>query len=356
LILLFAFRFTESSADITWPGETWQRSTPESQKLNSDKLNHLVELIKEGKEYPQVHSLLIVRGGYMVMEKYFHGYHADSLHTLQSVTKSFASALIGIALEEGKINSVRDKVLDFFPDIRPLEYMDVRKKSMALEHLLTMQTGTDYHEGYPGSPHDRLNHLATGWDRFYLNRPMKNKPGTRFQYDSGSVILLSAILKRTVGVHANGYADEALFKPLGINRTRWFMNQEGHPHTGGGLSLMPRDMARFGLLYLRNGRWQDKQVIPENWIEESFKMHVSFIGYRTGHYVGYGYLWWILEPDPNGPGHDYIYAAKGYMGQYIFVIPEHDMVVVVTGGSRNSREYRKAIDFLYDWILPSITK
>jgi CubicO group peptidase (beta-lactamase class C family) len=345
-----------SAKPATWPTDRWTRSTPAEQQLDSRPLNDLVDLMREGNVYRDLHSLLIVRNGYLVLEEYFGGYHADSLHTLQSVSKSFASALMGIAIEQGKIRDVEEKILDFFPNIRDIQNLDDRKRLIRLKDLLTMRSGTDYREGYDGSPHDRLNHLDGGWDRFYLNRPMVSRPGSRFQYDSGGVILMSAILKNRAGMHADGFADLSLFPPLGISKRDWFKNEEGHPHTGGGLDLLPRDMAKFGLLYLRGGKWEDQQVVPAWWVEESFKKHVSFSDRRSGHDIGYGYLWWILEPDPDGSGKVNIFAAKGFMGQYIFVIPEHDMVVVVTGGARSGSDMRRPVDFLYSHILPSVQR
>ena len=115
-------------------------------------------------------------------------------------------------------------------------------------------------------------------------------------------------------------------------------------------------MARFGLLYLRQGRWGDKQVVPAAWVDQSFEIRLTFNGSRGKHTTGYGYLWWILEPDPDGTGDEHIYAAMGFMGQYIFVVPEHDMVVVVTGGTRGWNEETKAIEFLYSHILPAVQR
>ena len=124
---------------------------------------------------------------------------------------------------------------------------------------------------------------------------------------------------------------ESLFEPLGIERVSWYRNAEGHPHTGGGLDLRSRDMARFGLLYLRDGVWGDRQVIPKSWVQSSLSRHVDFEP-RNRRSVGYGYWWWVYPPDPNGAGEQDIYAASGWKGQFIFIVPEHDMVVVVTAG------------------------
>jgi CubicO group peptidase (beta-lactamase class C family) len=344
------FMFKESAA---WE---WPVSTPEKQGLDSVKLAELTDLIRKGERFPRLHSLLIVRHGYLVLEEYFNKWQADRLHTLQSVSKSITSALVGIAIARGAFKNVDEKVLDFFPDMKGIANMDENKASIRLKHLLTMQTGTDYHERGPDSPHFQLNRLTSGWDKFYLDRPMLRPPGTGFSYDSGGVILLSAMLKNRTGMHADEYAERFLFRPLGIEKTFWIKNQEGHPHTGGGLALTARDMARFGLLYLHGGRWEDKQIVPEEWVRESFQLHVEFNaqGPKGPGAIGYGYLWWILFPDPQGNGRQNIYAAMGHKAQYIFIIPEHDMVVVVNGDTQTGTDQNRPIEFLYSHILPAV--
>jgi len=314
----------QSTNKAPWPTKEWARSMPKEQKLNPKLLNELVQLIREGKTFPNLHSLLIVRNGYLVVEEYFDDYHADRIHTLQSVSKSFTSALIGIAIEQGKIKGVQERALDFFPDIHDIQNMDERKAAIK------------------------------GWDRFYLNRKMLCKPGTRFQYDSGGVILMSSILKSRTGMHADSFAEKYLFIPLGIKNVMWYRNQEGHPHTGGGLSLLPRNMAKFGLLYLRKGRWENRQVVPADWVEESFQKRISFDGRSSSREIGYGYLWWVLMPDLVGAGKENIFAAMGFRAQYIFIIPEHDMVVVVTGSTVSQSDQKRPISFLYSYILPAV--
>jgi CubicO group peptidase (beta-lactamase class C family) len=327
-------------------------STPSGQGLNNEIIEELIEDFREGEAVPDRHSLLIVKNGYLVTEEYFNGYSADQTHMLQSVTKSFTSAAIGIAIEKGYIESVDAKVLGFFSDMTGIKHLDDRKRSMALKDILTMRTGTDYHERGRDAPHFRLNALREGWDTFYLNRPMVSKPGTRFQYDSGGVILLSAILKRTAGKHADDFLEEHLFKPLGIEQAGWYRNSEEHPHTGGGLFLRPRDMAKFGLLYLQNGKWNGKQIIPEWWVRESFKKRLDFSRERRGHETGYGYLWWIQEPGSRQNEKPVVYSARGAYGQYIFIIPDHEMVVVVTANIKR-RTDEHPIQFIYSYVLPA---
>ncbi|MHC4427478.1 MAG: serine hydrolase domain-containing protein [Planctomycetota bacterium] len=336
-----------------WPTQGWPVSTPAEHGLDADRLGELVELIEQGERFPDLHSLLVVRHGYLVLEEYFDGHEADDLHTLQSVSKSFTSAVIGIAIEQELIAGVEEPVLDFFPEHQGIENLDERRRAMTVEDLLTMRSGTDYHERGPDSPHFQLNRMARGWTEFILDRPMINDPGSRFQYDSGGVILMSALIKARTGEHADAFMTEHLFAPLGIKRQRWHRNAEGHPHMGGGLHLTSRDMAKFGLLYLRKGRWEDQQVVPAKWVEASFRRHVQFPE-QMSPFAGYGYLWWVLPPADEDGEHPDILAACGFRAQYIFVAPEHEMVVVVTGGTRNHTDQGAPVRFLYSHILPAV--
>lgn len=337
------------SGQETWPVIGWTVDTPESQELKSEPLRQITEAIRSGS-HGDIHSLLVVRNGVLVWEEYFGDSSEDDVHTVQSVTKSFASAAIGIAIAREDITGVETPILDFFPDYLEPRNLDDRKRAIRLKDLLTMRSGTDYHEDGEDSPHLQLNALKTGWDKFYLDRPMVRDPGERFQYDSGGAILLSAILQRRTGLHADDYLQKYLFDQMGITDVLWFRNDEMHPHTGGGLFARARDMAKFGLLYLGKGRWEDEQMVPEEWVEESFQEHVDLRYLGRPFITGYGYLWWIMRPDPDGEGRIPIYAARGFMGQYIFIVPEHRMVVVSTGRNMDERS-GDAVRFLYSHIL-----
>ena len=336
-----------------WPTSDWPTAAPVDHGLDPAPLDDLVERIRSG-EIANIHSLLLVRNGWLVLESYFNGHRADELHELQSVTKSFTSAAIGLAIAQGKISGVGETVLGFFDDGMVVENLDERKQRITLEDLLTMRSGTDYHERGSDSPHWELNKLRRGWTKFILDRPMVHEPGTHFQYDSGAVILSSTLIKQRYDVHADEFAKKHLFEPLGIERLFWYRNAEGHPHTGGGLDLRSRDMARFGLLYLREGRWGDRQVLPKEWVCASLSRQVEFEPRSGRRSVGYGYWWWVFPPDPGSAGQRDIYAAAGWKGQYIFIVPEHEMVVVVTAGCRNWSEEQAIVDFLYKSILHSV--
>lgn len=356
-ILLMAIALATPAVGATdqapWPTPEWPTAAPVDHGLDPAPLEDLVERIRSG-EIANIHSLLVVRGGWLVLESYFNGHRADELHEQQSVSKSFTSAAVGIAIEQGRISDVEETVMGFFDDDMVVDNLDERKQRITLEDLLTMRSGSDYHERGSDSPHWQLNRLQRGWTQFILDRPMVREPGTHFQYDSGAVILASALIKQRYGVHADVFLKEHLFEPLGIERRSWYRNAEGHPHTGGGLSLRSRDMARFGLLYLREGRWGDQQLIAQEWVRASLSLQVEFEPRAGRRSVGYGYWWWVFPPDPGGAGQRDIYAAAGWKGQYIFIIPEHDMVVVVTAGCRDWAEDQAILGFLYESILPSV--
>jgi CubicO group peptidase (beta-lactamase class C family) len=318
-------------------------------------LNALVAMIRADNHYPDLHSLLIVRHGYLVIEEYFDGHGPDEVHMQQSVSKSFTSALVGIAMGRGEFKNVDERVLDFFTNLPDIENVSDRKRAITIEDLLTMRSGTDYHERGPASPHFQLNRLDRGWTRFILSRPMVTDPGSTFQYDSGAVILMSSLLRERTGHHAHVLAKRWLFEPLGIKRFDWYTNADGHPHTGGGLQLSSRDMAKFGLLFLRNGRWEDRQVVPATWVKASTRRQVEF-GNLLPPFTGYGYWWWTLPPDPADERQTDIYWACGFRAQYIFVLPAQDMVVVVTGGTRRHADQQKPLSFLYSHILAAIPR
>ncbi|MFP3943758.1 MAG: serine hydrolase domain-containing protein [Alphaproteobacteria bacterium] len=350
--LLFAFPAAAQLAPAPTPAGDWPRATPEEAGFDASALRRFTADLQAGRLLTGLHCLLIVRRGYLVVEECPGGQRADEVHMLQSVSKSVASALVGIAIERGDFQGTGEKVLAFFPHAN-IQNLDSHKRALRIEDLLTMRSGTDYHERGPGSPHRRLNRLSEGWDRFYLNRPMEARPGTRFQYDSGAVILMSSMLKQRTGLHADSYADKYLFVPMGITARRWLRNAEGHPHTGGGLSLSARDMAKFGLLYLRGGKWGERQIVPEAWVRESTRAHVRFKERRFHRATGYGYWWWILEPVRRDGAAQRVYGALGHGGQHILVAPAHDLVVVTTAGM--NRDMHRAVDVLYTHILPALS-
>jgi len=339
-----------------YPMSQWRTSSPEEQRLNARILKKLVKRIRKNK-IAAIDSLLVVRNGYLVVDEYFNGSRPDDLHTLQSDTKSVTSLLIGIASQQGLISSLDQKVLGFFPEYRRIRNVDDLKSAMTLRDLLTMRTGLDWGEDpYQGSPLFQLNNCQCDWLKFVLDWPMRETPGTRFEYNSGGVILLGGVIRNVSGMPTDVFAQQKLFDPLGITELRWYYGEPDNlPHMGGGLNMKSRDMAKLGYLVLKKGLWEDKQIVSREWLDESMQHHVRNPRTFGSHQVDYGYLWWLLPLD--GSGRDRgaqadVYTAAGARDQWIFVIPRYDMVVVVTGNTVST--FAQPVDFLYSDILNAV--
>jgi CubicO group peptidase (beta-lactamase class C family) len=261
-------------------------------------------------------SVSVVRHGALVLDAYVHPFGPNQQHEIYSCTKSVVSALVGIALREGYIESVEQPLLDFFPG-RTVAYRD-GKESITLEHVLTMSGGLLCRDSYLYRWQGIQEMRQTGdWVQYMLDLPMAEEPGTHFEYCNGGSFLLSAILQETTGRTALEYAGERLFGPLGISDVTWPANPQGISVGWGEVRMRPHDMLKIGYLYLNEGRWEGEQIVPVEWVAASTRRHID--GTLQG---GYGYQWWIAEPD--------VYMALGYSGQYILVAPELDMVVVFT--------------------------
>ena len=305
----------------------WLISTPEEQGMDSATLKQVTEQIQQ--QNIAVHSLLIIRQGHLIFEKYFNleeylGHilsNQDNMHSLYSVTKSFTSALIGIAIKEGYIDNTSVKVVDFFPESL-IDNLDSRKKNLTLQHLLTMTTGFEWDEWTGDSALKMLK--SANPIEYMLDLPMQHEPGTELTYCTGASHLLSAIVQKTTGMTTLEFARKYLFNPLGISEVQWTYDQQNIYHGGHGLSLTSRDMAKFGYLYLNNGIWNGKQIVSADWVTKSTQAY-NFFQENSG----YGYQWWIL-PELN------VYYASGLYGQSIYVAPDNDMVVVFTAEISNN--------------------
>jgi CubicO group peptidase (beta-lactamase class C family) len=281
-----------------------------------------------------VHSILILRNDHLVLEAYFYPYDGDESRHTYSCTKSITSALIGIAIEKGYIEGLDAKVLDFFSE-RAIANDGPWKRAMAIEHLLTMTSGLDWPESsVPYGPGNILASMLASrdWVGFVLDRPMAAEPGTTFNYNTGASHLLSAILEEATGMNTWAFARLYLFNHLNVDSrdVYWRADPQGVSFGGGGLHMKPRDMLKFGLLYLRGGVWGYRQVVPVGWVTASVDA------------PGYGHQWWMLA----GGG----YAALGYRGQRIVVVPDLEMVVVITGEFSGTAS-RHLVDA---FILPAV--
>ena len=339
LLLLFSFHF--STLDIQaednierdyWPTEEWQTATPREKNMDSEKLEEMLEFIEEDFYYD---SIVLVRHGYIVLEKYYFSYGSDDLHHLWSSTKSFISTLVGIALDEGLIGSINDKMLDYFPN-KTISIYDPRRENITVEHLLTMSSGIAW-DFYLHQP------IFIGHEdpvEFALNLPINFEPGSQFEYINGGPHVLSGIIHGVIDSTVEEYAIEKIFNPIGIRDFLWPKDQQNVTQGSYGLCLSPRDCARFGYLYLNNGTWDNQQIIPLEWIKKSSEVYWTLTSN-----ISYGYLWWIY-PNSN------CYATRGYEEQNIFALPEYDIVFVTTGKApSDSVDARFLID---DYIIPAV--
>ena len=334
-----------------------QTARPRDVALDEDILASLLKRLQTNT-IRNLHSLLILRHDRLVVEEYFNNSNRNDVHTLQSVTKSITSLLIGAAIQRRNLRGADEPIVNFFSEYMSLQNVDSRKSSMTLRHLLTMQSGLDWNEEpYAGSHLEALNNSCGDWVPFVLNRPMREAPGMRWQYNSGGVIALSGMLRYATQMFADQLARHVLFEPLGIQNERWYRAPcDGLPHTGGGLSLRARDMAKIGQLVLRRGRWNEQQIISEAWLTESFQ-RAAAPGYMGNHPVYYGYLWWLFplsgRAGPIDADGDII-TASGAGSQWIFIIPQHDLVVAVTGNGYSGADWIQPVDFLYTDILRAV--
>ena len=322
-----------------WPTDGWRYSSPEAQGLLPSYLIAMRDFLNT-LSIP-LDSVIIVRNGYIVYEDY-PSWHTESMrHSLYSCTKSFASAVTGIALEQGYFNGTQDRLLDFFPN-HTIANPDPRKDAITVENLLTMKAGFEWDE-WSISYEDGDNPAVRLWSSFdalqvMLDLPMVIEPGTTWVYNSGVSHLLSCIVNATTGRFTADFAQEYLFDPLGITSVYWHADGSGVNFGGFGLNLTPRDMAKFGYLYLNNGTWDGDQILPTSWIEAS-----TMVNHTTRPNMGYGYQWWI-NPDWGA------YSARGYLGQRIHVLPNENLVVVFTG-SGSHVNYDALIE---EYLLPAV--
>jgi len=343
ILPLFVFCVLNYSHSIAatdyYPTEGWRMSTPEEQGMHSENLLKMMESIKESQL--AIQSVTVVRNGYIVLDSYIHPYEDGEKHKIHSVTRSIASALVGIAIDKGFIEGVDQKVIEFFPNKEILN-LDDRKKSMTLKNLLTMTSGLQANDGWEKNWAGLFEMMKSDdWTQYALNLPMEGAPGERFELYNCNSHLLSAIISETTGMNTIDFAKKHLFGPLGIKNVKWDTSPEGVNIGFSGLWMEPKDMAKIGLLYLNEGKWENKQVLSSNWIEESTKpYHDSRLGGQK-----FGYQWWI---NPAG-----FFSANGSYGQFIDVMPEKNLVAVFTGNIHSGNLYF-SFSLLKDFISPAV--
>ena len=345
------------------PTREWSRSSPAKQGLDSVPLKQLVSSIRAGG-FGFVDRFVVVKNGYVVMDErfvqnydsasrgqvsalgcgvgscpdsskideynYIHPqihpwYRGRDVHTLQSVTKSVTATLIGIAQARGEVKGVNTPLLSYFKDYN-LKGVDKRLEKATLADLLTMRSGIEWHES--DRPLNETNttlqlERSRDWIQFTLDQPMDSEPGTKWVYNSGGSALMAEIIRSTTGKHVDKYAEQYLFGPLGIRDYHWKKTPTGHPDTEGGLFMNPLDLAKIGMLYLQDGVWDGQRILPPGWAKEATSRIVDHTAASPAS-PGYGYQWWRYDRR----GVD-IWAGNGFGGQFLIVVPSHNIVAVV---------------------------
>lgn len=296
------------------------------------------------------HSILIAKENKLVFETYFDGFNVNIPHDLRSASKSISSAIIGIAIDEQLIKGVDEKLIDFIPQEGGLSG-DSLKSKIRIKDLLTMSSGLDVNDS-ASENHYQDPSTPTSWLQTVLAASMVKEPGTYADYGSANPFLLGVCLAERLDVPLEDYMHEKLFAPLGITN---YINQTDDsgitPYFGGGMLLTPRDLLKFGQLYLNDGEWNGEQVISKSWVAESFGKYVRLQDYKDKN--EYGYLWWHDTYTVNEKNIKAI-EARGAGGQFIFILPELNSVVVITSGNFRNRKGNQPRDILKEYILPSL--
>lgn len=314
---------------------TLPASTPEEQGMDSELLAEAIDFLLDERDLYNIHSLTIIRHGHIVADIYFHPYQPGYVHELSSTAKVFLTTLIGIAVDKGYIESIDERVIEFFPN-RTIANRDARKEAMTVEHLLTMTSGLGFDDD---ADSDEIWESSDSVQAA-LNLPMSHQPGTWWNYHQPTAFLLSAILSEVTGINALEFAREHLFGPLGIVDARWTASPNGVTMGWQELKLTPHDLAKFGQLILQQGSWEGEQLVSPSWIDQATGIQVGdFYGYMWSHYVDF-------------PG---MVQGGGGLGQRLILAPSRDLVVAFTGGGYANEDIERIyLEALRTFVFPSV--
>lgn len=304
------------------------RSTPESQGIASEAVMKFIQAADS--QVDSMHSFMLLRHGQVVAEAWWKPESADKPHVLWSLSKSFTSTAVGLAVSEGKL-SLDDPVLQFFPEETPQD-PSKNLQAMRVRDLLTMSTG-----------HQEQVNLsqAENWVQAFLQHPVPHKPGTHFMYNTPATYMLSAIVQKVTGQHLLDYLQPRLFDPLGIPKPQWDNSPQDIALGGYGLYLRSEDIAKFGQLLLQQGRWEGKQLIPQDWIALATSKQVSNGSNPDSDWEqGYGFQFWRCRHGA--------YRGDGKSGQFCIVLPEQDAVIAITA---NARSMQGQLNLVWEHLL-----
>lgn len=324
-----------------------------SQKIDMAKLDSAIlasdRIISTDNRafFKNVESLIVFSDGGVRFEKYYNGYKKDSLHQIQSQTKSVVALLMGIAVDKGYISSENESVSKYFPEY--FNNSDQLKSTVTIRDLLTMSAGFRWEEMIPMNDpgNDNMNMFRTGnWLSYALTRPMAIKPFTEFKYNSGCPMIAAGIIEKATKMKLDEFAVRNLFEPLKIKRYNWLKDSTGLCHAGGGLYLSPMDMMKIGIMVMDNGTWENKQIVSEDWIRKATTSY-----FPTSFDIStYGYFWWIREMKTGGGKTTLVISAEGAGGQKLHIFPEYQLIIAFT--ERNFTTPQVGPLFISESILP----
>ncbi len=326
----------------------WGTSTPEAQGMDAQMID---SAFIKANQLGYVDCVLIIRNGLIVAEQYYNGYGESTAHNVWSVSKSFLSAITGIALNKGHLPGLDKEVLDYFPEYVTPE-MDQRKHDIIIEHLLTMRMGIDGEEANYIQIYNSDN-----WIRTTLELPLIFAPGQGYSYNAYVTHILSGVITKATGMSTREYAELYLTDPMGISIGYWEQDPQDYYFGGNSMHFTPRDMAVLGYLYLNDGRLNNNQIVPEAWVDFTLTPSTSWSPLEWGPMKNYqyGYLWWLCELKNHGA-----FLAMGYAGQLVITIPDLTLIIVTTANS-NVADWDEAsvqelaiLNVIGDYILESL--
>ena len=338
-----------------WPTTIWKAVSPQSLGFSPNPINKMFRFIQK-KQFP-IDSVVIVKNGYLIGEFYAGDMNENSLSNIYSVTKSFTSALVGIAIDKGYIKNEKQTLGSMLTKNLSIK-KDPRLNEIQLQHLLTMTSGLKTRDNFLSNWSGIIKlKNSKNWVDYILSLGTEKKSGEQFNYSNGGSHLLAAIVTENTKTALEKFAERHLFSHIGIKNYEWQKDPQGINHGYSNLKISARDMAKLGILYLNEGRWGKRQVINSSWVKKSLKTHsypnkgkfnpLKFYGFN-----GYGYQWWnsktVWKADliyrktwgmgKNSKKHPDYFFALGYQGQYIFILPQLDMVVVFKSRFKKSRD------------------
>jgi CubicO group peptidase (beta-lactamase class C family) len=318
--------------------------------IDTSLINHLViDIINQ--KYGRIESLLIVKDNKLILEEYFYGYEKTRLHKIYSCTKSITSLLLGIALDRHPDIKIDQSIFSFLPEYDSLKTKD--KENITLKHILTMSAGLEWNE-YPKEMYEMDDRIG-----YVLSRPMNAKPGEKFHYNSGYTAIIGYIVHTLEGKNAEEFADKLLFQPLGITKYIWKTHKNGNLEFWNGLQMLPRDMAKIGLLVQNDGKWNDNQLVSKEWIDESTRPYIA-----ESKFFNYSYHWWIRSKDneswwndtnPEKDNNYDIIIALSWGGNYIMIVKELNLVVVTTASNFDNGSALDAFPLVIERIIPAVS-